>query len=141
MKHDSIINTLNKWVSLLESFSTVTINFMDDQQIVDTRLKERQQIIDSLQVLDAELTEIRALRKAGWPEVAAEMVEKIEVIIEKGNVISSTCVAKDKESLDIVTNLRKEVSGKISNVRKTKGYLISSHVVKKSPSIIVDSHA
>ena len=141
MNGDHIITTLNKWVSLLESFSTVAVNFMDDQQIIDTRLQERQQIIDSLQVLDAELSEIRALREAGWTGYAPATVEEFEVLVRKGNVISGTCVARDKDSLDIVTNLRKEVSGKISNVRKTKGYLVSSHVVKKSSSIIVDSHA
>jgi len=108
--------------------------------VIDACISKRQQIIDSLHVLDGELTEIRAIRQAGWGNIDAEAVKKMEILIEKGNAISRGCVSKDQNSLDIATNLRKEVSGNISNVRKTKGYLVSSHVVKKSSSIIVDSH-
>ncbi|MBN2528285.1 MAG: hypothetical protein JXR76_17970 [Deltaproteobacteria bacterium] len=141
MNDHHLLNTLNKWLDLLESFSAVSVNFSDEQQVIDARILERQQIIDSLHVLDGELAEIRAMKRAGWNGLSSDLVEKIEIIIRKGNAISSTCVVKDQKNLDIARDMRKEVSGRISNVRKSKGYLVSSHVVKKSSSIIVDSHA
>jgi hypothetical protein len=141
MNEHSIINTLNSWMEKLESLSSLPVCFSDDQQIIDARLSERQQIIDSIQLLDGKLTEIRALRASKWAGFSASSVNKFEDLIQKGNVILSTCAAQDKKSLDIAADLRKEVSGNISNLRKSKGYLVTSHVVKKPSSIIVDSHA
>lgn len=141
MNEQSITNTLNSWMEKLESLRLLPVGFSDDQQIIDARLSERQQIIDSLQLLDGKLTEIRALRASKWAGFSASSVKKFESLIQKGNVILSTCAAQDKKSLDIAADLRKEVSGNISNLRKSKGYLVTSHVVKKPSSIIVDSHA
>lgn len=141
MNPQEIVNTLTNWKTLLSSFNEVRLDFSEEQGVIDTRLKERQQIIDSLQHLDAELTEIRMLKASGWLDIDAQTVKKIESLIEKGNEISSSCIAKDQKNLDIVTKSRAAISGKIGNVRKSKGYLTSSHVAKQRPSIIVDSHA
>jgi hypothetical protein len=141
MNQHAILKTLKDWLANLESMNRLPVCFSDDQQTIDARLAERQQIIDSLQLLDGKLTEIRALRASKWTDFPSSTVEKFESLIQKGNVILATCAARDKESLDIATNLRKEVSGKITNLRKSKGYLVTSHVVKKSSSVIVDSHA
>jgi len=141
MKQHAILKTLKEWLANLESMNRLPVRFSDDQQTIDTCLAERQQIIDSLQLLDGKLTEIRALRASEWIDFPPSTVKKFESLIQKGNVILATCAARDKESLDIAANLRKEVSGNISNLRKSKGYLVTSHVVKKSSSVIVDSHA
>jgi hypothetical protein len=141
MNQHTILKTLKDWLANLESMNRLPVRFSDDQQTIDARLAERQQIIDSLQLLDGKLTEIRALRASKWTDFSPSTAKKFESLIQKGNVIIATCAARDKESLDIATNLRKEVSGNISNLRKSKGYLVTSHVVKKSPSVIVDSHA
>lgn len=141
MNEKDIFITLTRWMDLVTSFGAVAVNFTDDQQSIDARLLERQQIIDSLQVLDAALAEIRVLRKAGWVGISVENREIFESLIEKGNVISASCVANDQQILDIATSLRAEVLDSLSKLRKSKGYLISSHSVKSSPSIIVDSHA
>lgn len=141
MNQHTILETLKDWLVNLESMNRLPISFSDDQQTIDARLSERQQIIDSLQLLDGKLTEIRALRASEWAGFAPSTVRKFESLIKKGNVILATCAARDKESLDIATNLRKEVSGSIANLRKSKGYLVTSHVVKKPSSVIVDSHA
>ncbi|MBN2715527.1 MAG: hypothetical protein JXX14_06705 [Deltaproteobacteria bacterium] len=140
MNPQLIVNTLNSWLELLDAFNAVHVNFHDEQPVIDACIKERQQIIDSLQVLDGKLTEIRALRQAGWGNIDGDTVKKMEIMIQKGNAISKGCVSRDQKSLDSAANLKKEVSGNISNVRKTKGYLVSSHVVKQTSSIIVDSH-
>ena len=137
----SILNTLNSWLELLEALSALPVSFADDQQIIDARLADRQQIIDSLRVLDGKLTEIRALRASKWADFSASSVENFEMLIQKGNVILNTCAARDQKSLDIAESLRKDVSARIGNLRKSKGYLVSSHIVKKPSSIIVDSHA
>ncbi len=141
MNQHAILKTLKDWLANLESMNRLPVRFSEDQQTIDARLAERQQIIDSLQLLDGKLTEIRALRASKWTDFSPSTVKKFERLIQKGNVILATCAARDKESLDIATNLRKEVSGNISNLRKSKGYLVTSHVVKKSSSVIVDSHA
>ncbi|MBN2341409.1 MAG: hypothetical protein JXX29_08430 [Deltaproteobacteria bacterium] len=141
MNANQTIRTLKKWHALLASFNDVVIDITGEQTVVDAELKERQQIIDSLQHLDGELTEIRARKAAGWPDFDAETVKKIELLIEKGNAITNTCIANDQKNVDIAANLRREISANIGNVRKSKGYLMSSHVAKQRPSIIVDSHA
>lgn len=141
MNSQRIIAVLERWHSILVAFSKIDLDFALDQDVIEQQLKERQQIIDALQQFDAELAEIRALKAAGWPKIDAQSVKKIEKVIEKGNLISSSCAAQDQNTLDTAGDLRRNVSSKIGKVRKSKGYLTSSHVVKKRSSIIVDSHA
>jgi hypothetical protein len=141
MKEIEALKILEIWKTNIEEFASVDIDLTLDDSNINEQFKRRQQNITAIQDIDTQLKEIALLRKQQWPGFDDDFVKKAEAILTEGRAVCEYSLIKNRQSLDIAANLKKEISLKLAKLRKSKGYLQSGQMSKRHPSIIVDGHA
>ena len=123
---------LATWVNLLEAIAATKIDCeMPPDELMD-HLNRRQQAIDRIQQLDAPLTEVRQFRLSQPDSDATEILDSL---MAKGRAQSDSIRKENSQTIDIASQKRQTILGRLKKTGLTKGYQAANQSLRISEEI------